>query len=271
MSNIVTPEDEGNVHGISRRKFLIGTGGVVGAAALFGASHLTPGEMLGMRIAQAQAITLNSDMDILMFALTLEHIEDQAYRAVNRSGLLSGRVAEYFRAFGDHEHAHVVALTDTITKLGGTPVQAQASYSFPNFTSQDEIVNFFAVVEEVGAGAYLGAAPLIKDKALLAAAASIHDVEGQHASVLRAVLNDPEPSPAFAAPKTLDEVLAAITPLLAPAAGAGGGGTVGMPRTGAGDSLNPWLVAAGLGAAAVGTMLKVRNRNTAEQQAETEA
>ncbi len=262
MSNLFPPEDEGNVRNVSRRKFLIGTGGVLGAAALVGAGGLSRGEILGARIAAAAG--LNSDMDILMFALTLEHIEDAAYRSVNASGLLSGQVADIFRTFGEHEHAHVVALTDTITKLGGTPVAEQASYNFPNLTSQDEVVKFFTAVEDLGAGAYLGAAPLIKDKGLLAAAASIHDVEGEHAATLHAIMGDAEPSPAFAAPLTYDQVLQVVGPILAGGA-AGGGATPGMPGTGAPQSFSPWLVAAGLGAAAVGGLLKVRGR---EQRAE---
>ncbi|MDQ6693319.1 MAG: ferritin-like domain-containing protein [Chloroflexota bacterium] len=267
MSNMILPEDEGNApKGLSRRKFLMGSGAAVGAAALFGATSLTPGQLLGVKIASAAG--LNSDMDILMFALTLEHVEDAAYRAVNASGLLSGQVADLFKMFGDHEHQHVVALTDVITKLGGTPVAEQASYSFPNLTSQDEVVKFFATVEEVGAGAYLGAAPLLKDKALLSAAASIHDVEAQHASVLRAVMNDPAPSPAFGTPKTYDEVIAAVGPLLA----MNGGNMPGMPTTGAPSLGTPWLLA-GLGAVAAGAMIKVRQRqhSGSEEEVNTEA
>lgn len=269
MSNLIQPDDAGNVNGISRRKFLAGSGAVVGAAALFGVGGLSRGELLGVQIASAQS--LNSDMDILMFALTLEHIETAAYRAVNASGLLSGNVADFFKTFGDHEAAHVAALTDTINKLGGTPVAAQASYNFPSFANQDAVVKFFTVVEEVGAGAYLGAAPLLKDKALLAAAASIHDVEGQHAATLHAVMGDAEPSPAFAAPKTLQEVLAAVTPLLT-TTGGGTGTAPGMPRTGSGPNLlNPWWAAAGLGAAAVGALLRVRGRENAQAEEETRA
>ncbi len=260
MSNVILPHNEGQ--GISRRQFLIGSGALAGAAALFGAGALTPGQLGGIKIAQAAG--LNSDMDILMFALTLEHVEDAAYRAVNASGLLSGQVADYFKTFGDHEHAHVVALTDVITKLGGTPVAEQASYSFPSFKSQDEVVKFFAQVEEVGAGAYLGAAPLLQNKDLLGAAAAIHNVEAQHASVLRAVMGDAQPSPAFGAPLTYDQVIAAVSPLLAMS---GGGSMPGMPRTGAPapNMGGPLVVALGLGAAAVGALLRVRSRETATE------
>ncbi len=211
MSNSIRPEEEGR--GISRRQFLVGSGALMGAAALLRVPGLSFGQQAGVKAAAAAQ--LNSDMDILMFALTLEHLEDAAYRAANGSGLLSGSVAEYFKAFGDHEHAHVVALTDVINKLGGKPVAAQASYNLPKFNNQDEVVKFFAQVEEVGAGAYLGAAPLLQSKDLLAAAAAIHNVEAQHASTLRAVMGDAEPAPAFGSPLTYAQVIAAVTPLLA--------------------------------------------------------
>ncbi len=211
MSNSIRPEEEGR--GISRRQFLVGSGALMGAAALLRVPGLSFGQQAGVKAAAAAQ--LNSDMDILMFALTLEHLEDAAYRAANSSGLLSGSVAEYFKAFGDHEHAHVVALTDVITKLGGKPVAEQPSYNLPKFNNQDEVVKFFAQVEEVGAGAYLGAAPLLQSKDLLAAAAAIHNVEAQHASTLRAVMGDAEPAPAFGSPLTYAQVIAAVTPLLA--------------------------------------------------------
>lgn len=266
MSNLISPDDEGQVRGISRRKFLVGAGATVGTAALFGASSLTPGHLLGLQIARAQSLNLNSDLDILMFALTLEHIEDAAYRAANASGLLSGRVADYFKTFGDQEHQHVVAITSTIQKLGGTPVAELSGYNFPSFGSQADVVSFFATVEEVGAGAYLGAAPKIKDVNILAAAASIHDVEGQHASVLRAVMGDTMPSPAFAAPLNLDEVLAAVGPLLP----SGGSPTPGMPVTGNGNSTN-WgpLAVVGLGAAALGAAIRLRTRQPNQVEEES--
>lgn len=269
MSNIILPDDRGNsimTRGVSRRKFLAGSGAAIGGAALFGAASFSPAHAAGYNIARKTlSQSLDSDLDILQFALTLEHIEDTAYRVINDSGLLSGKVADYFRAFGDHEHAHVVAIIQVIESMGATPVKAQASYNFPTLNSQEEVVAFFAQVEELGAGAYLGAAPLIQDKGILQAAASIHDVEGQHASVLRAVMGDKEPSPAFAAPIALADVLAVVGPIL------GGGGTDpmpgGMPTTGGAPGLvTPLVVAAGLGAAALGAMLHIRGRENREEE-----
>lgn len=154
-----------------------------------------------------------TDMDILNYALTLEHLESRAYKNANSIGMLTGRAKEYFIDFGDQEAAHVVALTGTITKLGGTPVRAQANYNFPAFKNEQEVLDYFQMLEELGAAAYLGQARFIADADLLTAAVSIHNVEGQHAAIL-ADLVGKEPSPAFAPEKTMDEVVAAITPIL---------------------------------------------------------
>lgn len=164
------------------------------------------------RLAFAQSPA--QDLEILNYALTLEHLETAAYKAINASGLLSGDAAKYFIEFGGHEATHVDALTSTITKLGGTPVAAQASYNFPKFGSQDEVLKYFQGVEELGAAAYLGQAPRIQNKDILTAAISIHNVEAQHASVLADLINLNPPSPKFGTPKDMAAVLAVVGPLL---------------------------------------------------------
>src|SRR6476469_657759 len=109
MSDYIVPDENTNApKGISRRKFLGGTAAVGAGLALSGTvGKLTMGERAGLQIASAQ--TLKTDLDVVQFALTLEHLEDAAYRAANASGLLKGTVADYFKAFGEHEHAHVLA------------------------------------------------------------------------------------------------------------------------------------------------------------------
>lgn len=218
MSDKNMPEGKG----LSRRQFLAGTGAVAGGLALAGGlGGLTLGEQAGLRMASAQA--LKTDLDVVQFALTLEHFENAAYRAANASGLLTGTAADLFKAFGDHENTHVVALTDVAKKLGGTPVAEQARYNLPKLDTAEQVIALFIVLEEVGAGAYLGAAPLLKDKALLGAAISIHNVEAQHASALKAFANDPMPSPAFGKASTVEEVLAAVIPFLTVTAAPPGG------------------------------------------------
>jgi hypothetical protein len=202
-------------YGLNRRDFIKASAATAVAAAL-ATAPLTRG------ISFAQSPT--QDLEILNYALTLEHLEARAYREVIASNLLSGQVLEYFQTFGAHETEHVEALTQTIRDLGGTPVQEQESYNWPTFGNQQEVLEYFHIVEELGAAAYLGQVPRIQNAELLTAAVSIHNVEGQHVAVL-ADLTGAQPSPAFAEARTMEQVLQVVTPILTTV-------PVGMPRTG---------------------------------------
>lgn len=209
-----------NKRQLDRRSFIKASA----AAAVFGA-------LATSRVGTGRALAAShTDIDILNYALTLEHLESRAYKDVNNIGLLSGSARDYFVTFGDQEAAHVVALTGTIQRLGGTPVRAQANYNFPTFQSQQEVLEYFQTLEELGAAAYLGQATRISDPELLTAAVSIHNVEGQHAAVL-ADLVGRQPSPAFAEPKTMQEVVNTITPILS------GDMPAQMPSTGFGGAV----------------------------------
>lgn len=189
---------------LSRRSFLKASA----AAVMLGALANTR-----LMSGTARAEHGYTDLDILNYALTLEHLESRAYKDANSIGMLTGRAKEYFIDFGDQEASHVVALTGTINKLGGTPVRAQARYAWPTFKNEQEVLAYFQMLEELGAAAYLGQARFIADADLLTAAVSIHNVEGQHAAILSDLVGK-EPSPAFAPSKTMDEVVKAIAPIL---------------------------------------------------------
>ena len=162
-----------------------------------------------------------NDVDILNYALTLEHLETAMYREAIASGKLSGQALEYARAFGAEEAAHVDAIAATITKLGGTPVKARASYKFPAFDTQANIMTFISLIEDTGVGAYLGQVGSVKSAEVLGAAASIYAVEALHTAAIRTHLGrDANPNGAFEKPLTDAQVLAAAGPLLGPEAGA---------------------------------------------------
>ncbi len=227
------------------------------------------------------------DLEILNYALTLEHFESAMYKGIVASGKLTGVEQTYATDFGAHEAAHVTALTDTISKLGGTPVKAQASYNFPAFDTRDNIVKFLVTVEDLGAGAYLAAAPEVQNPDVLTAAVAIHNIEGEHASIWRRQNKMVPVVGAFAAPVKKADVLAAVSPLLgsgttaaapaatgtgsgtaAPAATGTGGGTAAgapttLPRTGNPQTENNTALTTTLvaGAAAVAAGLALRARS----------
>ncbi len=168
-------------------------------------------------------VTFSNDIDVLNYALTLEHFEAALYKVLIGANLLTGVEAQYLTTFGAQEQTHVDTLTGVISKLGGTPVAAPASYNFAAagpITNRDQLVAVLATVEDVGASAYLGAAGFLQNKDLLTAALTIHAVEGEHASIWRDLAGMVVAPDAVAKGRTPDEVLAIVTPFLkAPTSG----------------------------------------------------
>ncbi|MHB8647057.1 MAG: ferritin-like domain-containing protein [Thermomicrobiales bacterium] len=196
------------VHGeLSRRSLLKG---VIGAAAL----AAMPISSIAFSQAEALAANLPDDFAILNFALTLEHLEDVAYRQAIASGKLTGKNQTYAQMFGDQEHQHVVLITSALQQAGQTPVAEQAHYNFPAYTDEHAIIDFLRVLEETGVGAYSGAAQYIKDKGILAVAGGIQQVEARHTAILRRQDGMAPVPTAFEKALTPDMVLAAAAPIL---------------------------------------------------------
>jgi hypothetical protein len=113
----------------------------------------------------------------------------------------------------DHEGAHVTALTDAITSMGGTPV-AESTYDFGYGTDPVAFLATAAALENTGVSAYDGAGQFIQTPDLLPVAGGIVAVEARHASYLNLV-NGVEPFPnAFEVALTPAEVLAIATPFI---------------------------------------------------------
>ena len=161
--------------------------------------------------ALAQELT---DVDIIQFALTLEHLEAAMYQEMLAANILSGKELMYIQSFGQHEAAHVDGLMAALQAVGVEPVQALADYQFPAFDSREAILNFAKVAEDIGVGAYQGAANLIDNKDYLAVAGSIVQVEARHAAIINLLLGlDPVPA-ALTPSLTVDEVLQKVNPIL---------------------------------------------------------
>lgn len=219
----------------SRKRFLKMVGGA-GAAGAFGILLAACGDddeetTTGTDTGGAAA----KDLEILNYALTLEFLEAEFYRQVIDSGEIRDQeIASLAESFGQNEQEHVDALTAAVEQMGGTPASApQARFDDVIAGGQAEILSTAAEIENIGAAAYLGAAPEIESTEVLAAALSIHTVEARHA----AALNDAAgngfttgeqfvgsiPDGAFAKPATMDEVLKLVEPFVASGGGGGGG------------------------------------------------
>src|SRR5215210_873989 len=150
----------------SRRGFLTGSAALLAGGAL---AAVLP------RAAQAHT-TGNppTDVDVLNYALTLEHLEYAFYRDGLRkfdeqdfrsSNLFSGSgnlwrptVYENFKRIRNHEKTHVDTLEQVIMDLDGKPVP-RAKYNFEKtaFTSVEKFISVAKLLENTGVSAYDGA------------------------------------------------------------------------------------------------------------------
>jgi len=199
---------------ISRRGMLTGALKVAGGAAI--ALSIGTGPSI-RRMAAAQEMT---DLDVLNYALTLEHLEYAFYR--DGVGLYTfgndsrgASIDTNLAAVRDHELAHVETLTQVITDLGGEPV-AEATYNFGDaYATPEAFLATAAALENTGVSAYDGAGQFLTNPDLLTAAGTIVAVEARHASYLN-LLNGEVPFPAaFETPLTMDEVLEIAGPFIA--------------------------------------------------------
>ena len=133
-------------------------------------------------------------LDVLQFALLLEHLEAEFYtRGVAASGMIAAADLPLFTRIRDHEVVHVEALQGLITGKGATPA-AKPGFDFTakgnlpgfNFTQYETFKALAQAFEDTGVRAYKGqAGRLINDKPILSAALSIHSVEARHAAAVR--------------------------------------------------------------------------------------
>ncbi|MGY4536024.1 hypothetical protein ACVW0P_000418 [Mucilaginibacter sp. UYNi724] len=158
---------------------------------------------IGTMFKRAYGQTSTSVVDVLNFALTLEHLEAAFYNAgAAKSGLIPAADSAYLNLIRRDENAHVKFLQGVITSLKGTPV-SPATYDvtggnnkgtgpFPDvLTNYATFLAVAQVLEDTGVRAYKGQAPnLIGNQAILTPALSIHAVEARHASAIRKLRHD---------------------------------------------------------------------------------
>lgn len=202
----------------SRKRFLKMVGGA-GAASAFGIFLAACGgddEEQGGGQTQEKGAG-GQDVEIVQYALTLEHLETDFYNAVIDAGVIKDQaLAETAKLIRNNEQEHVDALTQANNQLGGT------GYKRPKTTfdsvlegGPEKVLKTAATVENLGAAAYLGQAGRIRSKQILASALAIHTVEGRHAAALNRVVGKTiVPDGAFAKPASMEEVLPKVQPFL---------------------------------------------------------
>ena len=205
-----------------RKRFLrtMGGAGAASAFAIFLAACGDDDESSnggGQAAAGDDRASMKGDLEIVQYALTLEHLETDFYNAVIDAGVITDMaLADTAKLIRDNEQEHVDALTATVKKLGGTPERPKTNFDSVLEGGPDMVLQTAAEVENLGAAAYLGQAGRIKSKEILAAALAIHSVEGRHAAALNSVVGKTiVPDGAFAKPASMEEVLPKVKPFLA--------------------------------------------------------
>jgi hypothetical protein len=150
----------------------------------------------------------------------------------------------------DHENAHVSLLEQAL----GSNAQAAPTFQNLDAPTLQQFLTMAQMFEDIGTSAYLGQAPLIQDKTILATAGAIMAVEARHAGGLRAYRKVASPAEGGDASITLtedreslnrartrDQVMALIQPFIATGAtpvtpATPGNGTVTNPGTNTGNN-----------------------------------
>ncbi|KAJ3204888.1 hypothetical protein HDU67_009240 [Dinochytrium kinnereticum] len=166
----------------------------------------------------------NVDLDVLNFALTLEHLEakfyeigltkfdDNAFRAAG----LRPFVRKEFVSINNNEATHVDFLTDTINKVFGVNLAVpECVYNFDvALANVQNFVTFAAILERTGVSAYDGANHLLTNGDFLTAAASIATIEGRHSAFLNLITRQNPAFGPFDTPLGIQPIVSIAAPLI---------------------------------------------------------
>ncbi|ALD20143.1 ferritin-like domain-containing protein [Hymenobacter sp. DG25A] len=189
----------------SQRRAILGRLGAMGAKVAAASLPLAAGSLLFATPAHAR----NTPLDVLQFALVLEHLENDFYRTALGllakpdgskvpAGFIPADVRADFVTIQQHEQQHVDFLTTAITNSGGVAETKPAfDYTgshngsqaalFPDvFTNLDTFLAVAQFLEDAGVRAYKGQITTLQsDNGILEAGVRIHSVEARHAAHIR--------------------------------------------------------------------------------------
>jgi rubrerythrin len=144
-------------------------------------------------IVSGNNVTLDfaSDVDILNYAYALEQLEAAFYTQVVASAafasIFSASEQRILVDLRDHEVAHRDFFA---AALGSARIpNLTPSFGAVNFASRSSVLQTAQTFEDLGVGAYNGAAKYLRNATFLTVAGKIVSVEARHASAIRAVLN----------------------------------------------------------------------------------
>jgi rubrerythrin len=168
---------------------------------------------LGARAAGSwttRALAKAGDVGVLDFAVRLEYVQTAFYRRAHRVALAPD-VAGLASQFADHEQAHTDALLSLLTKIGPVPREPESKLPL---VDQAGYLALAQTLEETTVSVYEGITPLLASSDLVAAFASITQVEARHAAAIRHASGHEVSPEAFDKPTSRAAALDALAPLI---------------------------------------------------------
>ncbi len=185
------------------------------ARATFAAGSILGAGALSPFVAGALAQEAKGDVEVLQFALTLEHLESAFYEQATRQVPdLSQDVRDLVDELAANESAHVKALQEAIRGLGGKPGAAPGVQFGGAFADEATFLAMANVFEDTGVSAYNGAATRIASKEVLESAGAIVQVEARHAALIRLQRDKPPAPRKFDKRSSMAAVLKAVDPFI---------------------------------------------------------
>lgn len=198
----------------ARRGFLKRTGGIAAAVAA-GSSLSACDSIFGGDDEGGIVLDFSTDTGVLNYAYALEQLEAAFYAAVvgNAAFGTTFSAAErlVLQDIALHEAAHRDFFAAAIPALGGKAIPTLTTvFTSINFADRTAVLNAARAFEDLGVGAYNGAAFYLQSPTLLTLAGKIVSVEARHASAIRDLLS---PRSGAFAPAAFDDALDPVTVL----------------------------------------------------------
>jgi Ferritin-like domain len=166
-------------------------------ATAVGAAALSVPAAAAAPAASSQARSPAQDVEILNFALLLEHLQAAFYAAALRRGFVRGELRAFAETVLGNEEEHVALIRQVL----GPRARPRPTFSFdPILRDRARFVRSALTLEDAGVAAYNGQAANLTRRALLPAL-RIVSVEGRHAAWIRDIAGA-HPAP-FAADRGL--------------------------------------------------------------------
>ena len=216
--NHIPPDDRAEFPLMMRlmtRRTMLGATGLGGAAlaiAACGEGTLSTAAALAsprqdvVIAAGTFVLDFSTDVGVLNYAYALEQLEAAFYiQVVATAGFGTRFAANEQRVLIDLRDHEIVHREFFKTALGGAAIPGlTVDFSGIDFTSRTSVLNTARTFEDLGVGAYNGAAKYISRADYLTAAGKIVSVEARHASAIRDLLANRTGS---FAPDTFDPAL----------------------------------------------------------------